>query len=64
MLLTFFIRGIMNVYQLEKESTKFTLWKYWKGGVKKLDGNDPPATHGSYITTMHLPTQHCLWRMF
>jgi hypothetical protein len=28
MLLTFFIRGIMNVYQLEKESTKFTLWKY------------------------------------
>ena len=28
-----------------------------------LDGNDPkflPTTHGSYITTMHLLTRHCL----
>jgi len=24
-----------------KQSTKFTIWKYWKGCVKKLDGNDP-----------------------
>ena len=32
---------IMNLYQLDKQSTKFTIWKYWKGCVKKLDGNDP-----------------------
>jgi len=53
----------MNLYQLDKQSTKFTIWKYWKGCVKKLDGNDPnllPATHGSCITTMHLLTRHCL----
>jgi len=25
---------IMNLYQLDKESTKFTIWKYWKGCVK------------------------------
>ena len=31
----------MNLYQLDKQSTKFTIWKYWKGCVKKLDGNDP-----------------------
>jgi hypothetical protein len=24
-----------------KQSTKFTIWKYWKSCVKKLDGNDP-----------------------
>jgi len=29
----------MNFYQLDKQSTKFTIWKYWKGCVKKLDGN-------------------------
>jgi len=42
MLLTFFdIRGIVHydLYQLNKQSTKFTIWKYWKGCVKKLDGN-------------------------
>jgi len=53
----------MNLYQLDKHSTKFTLWKYCKGCVKKLDGNDPnflATTHGSCITTMHLPTPHCL----
>jgi len=47
---------ITNLYQLDKESTKFTIWKYWKSCVKKLDGNDPnflPATHGACITTMH-----------
>jgi len=32
---------IMNLYQLDKQSTKFTIWKYWKSCVKKLDGNDP-----------------------
>jgi len=32
---------IMNLYQLDKQSTKFTIWKYWKGCVKKFDGNDP-----------------------
>ena len=40
MLLTFFdIRRIvhMNLYQLDKQSTKFTIWKYWKGCVKKLE---------------------------
>jgi len=53
----------MNLYQLDKQSTKFTIWKYLKGCMKKLDGNDPsflPATHGSCITTMHLLTRHCL----
>ena len=54
---------IMNLYQLDKQSTKFTIWKYWKGCVKKLDGNYPkflPTTHRSCITTMHLLTWHCL----
>jgi len=40
MLLTFFdIRGIvhLNLYQLDKQSTKFTIWKYWKGCVKKTE---------------------------
>jgi len=53
----------MNLYQMDKQSTKFTIWKYWKSCVKKLDGNDPnflPTTHGSCITTMHLLTWHCL----
>jgi hypothetical protein len=35
----------MNLYQLDKQSTKFTIWKYWKGCVKKLDGNDPNLHH-------------------
>jgi len=62
MLLTFFILVgffIMNLYQLDKQRTKFTIWKYCKGCVKKLDGNDPiflPTTHGSCIMTMHLLT--------
>ena len=54
---------IINVYQLDKQSTKFTIWQYWEGWRKKLDGNDPnflPTTHGSCITTMHLLTWHCL----
>jgi len=54
---------IINVYQLDKQSTKFTIWQYWEGWRKKLDGNDPnflPTTHGSCITTMHLLTRHCL----
>ena len=58
---------IMNLYQMDKQSTKFTIWKYWKDCVKKLDRNDQnflPATHGSCITTMHLLTRHCLWRSF
>jgi len=66
MLLTYLILEglfITNLYQLDKQSTKFTIWKYWKGCVKKLDEKDPnflPTTHGSCITTMHLPTRHCL----
>jgi hypothetical protein len=58
---------IMNLYQLDKQSTKFTIWKYWKGCMKKLEGNDPsflPTTRGSCITTMHLLTLHCLWGSF
>ena len=41
MLLTFFLilEGlfIMNLYQLDKQSTKFTIWKYWKGCVKETE---------------------------
>jgi len=58
---------IMNLYQMDKQSTKFTIWKSWKGCVKKLDGNDPtflPTTHWSCITTMHLHARHCLWGSF
>jgi len=32
---------IINLYQLDKQSTKFTIWKYWKGCMIKVDGNDP-----------------------
>jgi len=66
-LLTFFILEglfIMSLYQLDKQSTKFNIWKYWKGCMGKFDGNDPnflPTTHGSCITTIHLLTRHCLW---
>jgi len=28
---------IMNLYQLDKQSTRFTIWKYWKGCVKKTE---------------------------
>jgi len=65
MLLTFF--NIREIFHYEfvptGQSTKFTIWKYWKGCVKKLDRNDPnflPTNHGSSITTMHLLTRHCL----
>ena len=66
MLLTFLILEglfIMNLYQLDKQSTKFTIWKYWKGCVKNSDGNDPnflPKTRGSCNMTMYLLTRHCL----
>ena len=62
MLLTFLIvEGlfIMNLYQLDKKSTNFTIWKYWKGCVKKLDGDDP-----NFFPTMHLLTRHWLWGSF
>jgi len=39
MLLTFFILDglfIINLCQMDKQSTKFTIWKYWKGCVKSL----------------------------
>jgi hypothetical protein len=58
---------IMNLYQLDKQSTKFNIWKYWKCCVKKLHGNDPnflPTTQRSCITTMHLLTRHCLGGSF
>ena len=54
---------IMNLYHPDKESTKFTIWKYWKCFVKKLDRNDMnflPTTHRSCIMTMDLLTQHCV----
>ena len=65
MLLTFFdIRGIVQYeFVPTGQSTKFTICKYWKGCMKKLDGNDPnflPTTHGSCNTTVHLLTQRCL----
>ena len=74
MLPNFFdFRGIVHYeFVPTGQSTKFTIWKYWQGCVKKLDGNDPvkkldgndpnflPTTHGSCITTMHLLTRHCL----
>jgi len=53
----------MNLYQLDKLSTKFTIWKYREFCVKILDGDNKkllPTTHGSCITTMHLLTRHCL----
>jgi len=61
MLPTFFdIIGIAHYEFLPtRQSAKFTIWKYWKGCMKKLDGNDPnvlPTTHGSCVTTMHLLT--------
>jgi len=52
----------MNLYQLDKQSTEFTIWKCWKSCVKKLVGNDPnflPTTHGSCNMTSHLLTRHC-----
>ena len=65
MSLTFFdIRGpVLHEIVLTVQSTKFTIWKYWKGFVKSLDGNDPnfsPTTHGSCITIVHLLTRRCL----
>ena len=41
--LFFILEGlfIMNLYQMDKQSTKFTIWKYWKGCVKMLDRNEP-----------------------
>jgi hypothetical protein len=32
---------IINLHQLDKKSTKFTVWKYWKSCVKMFDGSDP-----------------------
>ena len=39
----------MNLYQLDKQSTKFTIWKYWKGCVKKLDGKTQNFANNSWI---------------
>jgi hypothetical protein len=32
---------VMNLYQLDKQSTKFTVCKYWKGYMKKLRRKRP-----------------------
>jgi len=46
----------MNLYQLDKQSTKFIIWKYWKGCVKnKLDGNDPKLCQ----QLMYLASRQC-----
>jgi hypothetical protein len=39
----------MNLYQLDKQSTMFTIWKYCEGCVKKLDGNDRNFANNSWI---------------
>ena len=43
--LTFFLilEGlfIINLFQLDKQSAKFTIWKYWKGCVKKIRWKRP-----------------------
>ena len=31
----------MNLYQLDKLTTKFTIWKYWKGCVEKVRRKRP-----------------------
>ena len=45
----------MNLYQLDKQSTRFTIGKYWNGCVKKLDGNDPKFCK----QPMDLATRQC-----
>ena len=53
----------MNSYQVDKQSTKFTTWKYWKGCMKKIDGNDPnflPTTHGNAPAHMALSVREFL----
>jgi len=32
---------IINLCQLDKQSTRFTIWKYWKGCVKKIRWKRP-----------------------
>jgi len=57
MLLTFFILEglfIMNLYQLDKQSTKFTILKYWKGCVKKTE-----TTRTFCQQLMDLASQQC-----
>ena len=58
---------ITNLYQMDKQSTKFTIWKCWKGCVKKLDGNDPnflPTTQGSCssLQTGHITSSSTPYR--
>ena len=60
----FYIRGIVHYEFVPTGQTvnQFSIWKYWKGCVEKLDQNDPnflPTTHGSCIMTMHLLTWYC-----
>ena len=43
----------MNLYQLDKQSTKFTIWKYWKGCVKKLDRKQPKRFANNSWTLHH-----------
>jgi len=54
---------IMNLYQVDKESTKFTIWKYWKGCMKMLRQKRPEHfANNSRILhhDMQLLTWHCL----
>ena len=52
MLLTFFdIRGsfIINLYHPDKQSTKFTIWKYWKGCVRVRRKRPELSANNSWI---------------
>ena len=42
----------MNLYQMDKQSTKFTIWKYWKGCLKKL-GQKRPELFANYSWILH-----------
>ena len=50
----FYIRGCVPYEVVPTgQTTTFTIWKYWKGCVRNLDGSDPnilPTTHESCIT--------------
>ena len=53
----FIVEGffIMNLHQMDKHAAKYTIWKYWKGCVKKLEGND----RTSYQQLMDLASRQC-----
>jgi hypothetical protein len=46
---------IMNLYRMDKHSIKFTIWKYWEGCLKMLDGNDANFCQ----QLMHVASRQC-----